>query len=234
MVTACIIQARLGSTRLPAKVLLPLPTGRTVLEEVLHRCKQIPGVDVVVAAIPESETPKRPPGLTADEWRKLKGLYAKAPEILAERASHAGAEVVRGPEHDVLARYVKAAEAVDADVVMRVTADCPLIHPRVCEQVLAAHRKHGGYVSNTQPRTWPQGFDCEVFDRALLQRAHENATSPHSREHVTPFMIAEPICRGPNVTSSTEDRSHVRLTLDTLEDYVRIWHVCEKQMEEAA
>src|ERR1041385_9116254 len=136
MVTAVIVQARLGSTRLPAKVLLPLPTGRTVLEEVLFRCKQIPGVGVVVCAIPESETPHRDPGMIAKEWAALKALFVNAPDMLAERALQQADVVVRGPEHDVLARYVKAAETVKADIIMQITADCPLIDPQVCGQVL--------------------------------------------------------------------------------------------------
>jgi spore coat polysaccharide biosynthesis protein SpsF len=213
--TAAIIQARLGSSRLPAKVLLPLPTtpGRTVLEEVTYRCKLIQGVDVVVVAIPD----------TAENDILVPYIQnAMQPTGALEAVNPQKVFISRGPEHDVLARYAKAAHEVGADVVMRITSDCPLIDPRVCEQVLAQHRKYGGYASNTLPRTWPQGYDCEVFDAALLHRAAEKATSDYYREHVTPFLYyGEPICLAPNVTAS-EDRSHLRLTLDTLSDYVTI------------
>ncbi len=206
MVTAAIVQARLGSTRLPAKVLLPLPTGRTVLEEVFHRCGQIPGVDVVVCAIPD--TPDNDILLDAtciiDRW-------------------------VRGPEQDVLARYAKAAEAAGADVIMRITADCPLINPIVCHSVLSEIEMSGvDYASNTMPRTWPQGLDCQVFTRNLLKRADVLATDPDHREHVCPWMERVPTpSKRANVTAP-EDRSQLRWTLDTLEDYVRIYRLMQE------
>lgn len=225
-VTACIVQARLGSTRLPAKVLLPLPTGRTVLEEVLHRCKRIPGVDAVVLAIPD--TPENdiiekvaPHGLRQVEW---------------------GIEIVRGPEHDVLARYAMAAEVVNADVIMRITSDCPLIDPKVCGRVLSAHKlDRADYASNTMSRTWPQGLDCQVFSRDLLRRADRETVGAgevfnllnHDRAHVCPWMERASDVRRSSVTCD-RNRSHLRWTLDTLEDYVRIWRVFEEQMREAA
>lgn len=211
MTTAVIVQARLGSTRLPAKVLLPLPNGRKVLEEVLHRCWCIPGVDVVVAALPD--TPEN--------------------DILLSCIS-GDTVVVRGPEHDVLARYAKAAEAVKANVVMRVTSDCPLIDPVVCGQVLTLWAVDNGqrsFGTNNTPRTWPHGFDCEVFDANALKVADRKATSKEDREHVTPYLRRNlPIENLP----SPEDRSHLRWTLDTLEDYKTIWNVFQEQMKEAA
>jgi spore coat polysaccharide biosynthesis protein SpsF len=219
---ACIIQARLGSTRLPAKVLLPLPTGRTVLEEVIHRCQQIemlcrPELVIrpllVVVAIPE--TPDN------DE--------------LAHVAGRAGAIVVRGPEHDVLARYVKAAEAVGADVIMRITADCPLLDPQTCEAVLELFQKSGAdYASNVWPaRHYPQGWDCEVFTMQALRKAHAEATDAYDREHVTPFLQ-----RSPDINrvmlKDMQDRSHIRWTLDTAEDYEAICAEFERREREAA
>lgn len=214
---ACIVQARLGSTRLPAKVLLPLPIGRTVLEEVLRRCKQIHGIDEVVCAVPD----------TAEN------------DIVA---SFAGREVrrdsiIRGPEHDVLARYVKAAEAVGADVIMRVTSDCPLIDPAVCGDVLATFGfadDYLDYCSNVHPRTYPQGFDCEVFTRAALVCADQQATQQYDREHVTPSIINHPDCRKTSIVSPIGDYSHLRWTLDTLDDYIRIWNVFQEQIRAAA
>lgn len=251
MKTAVIVQARLGSSRLPAKVLLPLPTGRTVLEEVLFRCKQISGVDVVVAAIPD----------TAENDI----VFAVADGHMRQH----GGWIVRGPEHDVLARYAKAAEAVGADTVMRVTSDCPLIDPVVCGQVLEAYRAardvHGNveYCSNSieNRRTYPQGFDCEVFSRDVLDLANrkvlpysqkvdpvavereawrrglvyvpmdvENVNAAaNDREHVTPWIIRNAEYRW-IVMPNGEDRSHLRWTLDTLADYVHIWRIFEDQL----
>lgn len=209
MTVAAIVQARLGSTRLPAKVLLPLPTGRTVLAETLWRCKQIRGVDVVVAAIPD----------TAEN------------DILLQRIPK-WVEVVRGPEHDVLARYVKAAKAVRAETVVRITSDCPLIDPDVCGRVLEYHLNTlSGVTVNNEPRTWPHGYDCEVFPASWLEQTAADATDHYDREHVTPFLRR----RFPVVNiASPVDRSQERLTLDTLDDYTHIWNIMREQMREAA
>ena len=224
MTVAVIVQARLGSTRLPAKVLLPLPTGRTAIEEVLHRCKFIPGVNDVICATPDSIEN----------------------EILAPFIRKAGCAWISGPEHDVLARYVKAANATNADVIMRVTADCPLLDPDVCGMVLDLFHNYElspfafrdgddevDYCSNVLPRSFPQGLDCEVFARDSLDRAHEEATEAYDREHVTSYMQRSMTCRKANVTASN-DLSHLRWTLDTLEDYVRIWNEFKHREKEAA
>src|SRR4051812_22543 len=128
MRTVCVVQARLGSTRLPRKVLMPLPTGRTVIGEVLTRCLRISGVDEVVCAIPYDD----------HELAEEAGKYC---------------DIVFGPEDDVLARYVLAAEEHSADHIMRITGDCPLICPELCSAVLALHLRTGAdYTSNIMPR----------------------------------------------------------------------------------
>jgi spore coat polysaccharide biosynthesis protein SpsF (cytidylyltransferase family) len=218
MTTACIVQARLGSTRLPAKVLLPLPTGRTVLEEVLFRCKRIPGVDVVALSTP-------------------KGPSARILHPLMVRHAHIciGHD---GVEDDVLGRYELAARITQADTIMRITADCPLIDPEVCGRLLHGFQhSNAGYGSNCWPhRRYPHGFDCEVFSRTVLDWANLQASGSYDREHVCPWMQRqEDIVRlyvGPPVTEP--DRSHERLTLDTLDDYVHIWDVLREQMEGGA
>ena len=188
-----------------------------MLEEVLFRCKQIPGVDVVALAIPDTAE--------NDIIEKV------APHNL--RHVEWGIPIVRGPEHDVLARYAHAAEAVNADVIMRITADCPLIDPEVCGEVLTVYRQRdAAYCSNCHPRTWPHGFDCEVFSASLLRRANEAVVQVHCppREHVTPHIRLLADGNSHNVEHQGENRSHLRWTLDTLEDYVRIWRVFEEQM----
>jgi spore coat polysaccharide biosynthesis protein SpsF (cytidylyltransferase family) len=122
--------------------------------------------------------------------------------------------VVQGPEHDVLARYEMAARHTNADIIMRVTGDCPLIPPELCGEVLRSLGT-GDYASNIEPRTFPQGYDCEVFTRSLLDLAHISA-GESEREHVTTWMRSADIKRT-NVRSPWPMEG--RLTLDTEDDY---------------
>ena len=212
MVTAVIVQARLKSTRLPAKVLLSLPTGRSVIEEVLYRCSLIRGVDVVVAAIADD------PGsdLVASSVKWMLGLALPR---------HAPIKIIRGPEHDVLRRHIIAAEAVGADTIIRCTSDCPLLDPEVCSQVLQAHRDIGAdYTTNALPRSWPHGFDCEVFGIDLLRRAAavSEADYPGNREGVDVWMQESSQVRRYNVRRIGDNLAHVRWTLDDIDDYVTI------------
>ena len=253
MTVAAIVQARLGSTRLPAKVLLPLPTGRTVIEEVLYRCTRIPGVHVVVAAIPDTEENN----IIAGRVEQFQfphdalgnGSMCVDPGRLGGnlplRSGLVPMTVVRGPEHDVLARYVKAAEAVSADVIMRITSDCPLIDPDTCGAVLSIFRQNGlDYVSNAWPvREVPHGWDCEVFTRDTLDRAMAGVTAKRAinteaieamiwAEHVTIWMQKTEGVKHA-ILKDMVDRSHIRWTLDTLADYTAIWNEF-KRREEAA
>lgn len=209
MQTVAIVQARLGSSRLPAKVLLPLPSGRTVIEEVLTRCRQIVGVDRVVCAIPHGDD-------------IIASFALRVPDVA----------VYRGPEDDVLARYYGAASLMRADFILRITADCPLLDPFVCTNVLALLlTEDADYASNVHPhREFPHGHDCEAFTMDALSRAHHEATDAYDREHVGPYMqrrMRVACLRNPNPAS------HIRITLDTLADYRRIWETAE-QMTEAA
>lgn len=197
MTTAVIVQARVGSSRLRGKVLKPLG-DHTVLEEVLSRCSGIPGVDVVVCAIPDGPED----------------------DALAPVADRAGAVVARGPALDVLARYAKAARRVDADVIVRVTSDCPLIDPRLCGDVVRLRQETAAdYAANNMPRSFPHGLDCEVFTREAMERAEHDARAPEEREHVTPWLRTRPeFCRagvhGPGGAAAEQ-----RWTLDFPEDY---------------
>lgn len=199
--TVCIIQARLGSTRLPAKVLLPLPTGRAVLEEVVHRCNQINGVDEVVVAIPDTSES----------------------EILLPYCG--GVRVVRGPEHNVLLRYVEAARATEATRILRVTSDCPLINPVECERVL---RDKAEYVSNSYVKPTALGWSCEAFSADALFMAHQDATDPQDREHVGPWMRQNAL---PVTLMSAPGYEEMPPSLDTLADYIAIVRIFEEQIE---
>jgi len=197
MTTAVIVQARLGSSRLPGKVLKPL-AGGTVLEEVLRRCRAIPGADLVVCAVPEG---------------------GKDDPVAAE-AGRCGAIITRGSETDVLDRYLQASKAVGADVVMRVTSDCPLIDPEVCGAVLDLRAAEGAdYACNNLPPSFPHGLDCEAFTRDALEMAWREAIAPEDREHVTPWLRRAPEIRRAVLAGPGEDFAHLRWTLDFPEDY---------------
>lgn len=187
----------MGSTRLPGKVMRPLG-DTTVLGQVLRRCAAIPGIDIVVCAT---------------------GTGAADDPIGDEAASH-GAVVSRGSPDDVLARYLGAARQVAADIVMRVTSDCPLIDPAVCGAVLALRCEAGAdYAANNMPPSFPHGLDCEAFTSAALARAASVATDPHDREHVTPWLRrAEGLARA-NLAGPGGDLVHRRWTLDYPEDF---------------
>jgi spore coat polysaccharide biosynthesis protein SpsF len=167
------------------------------LEVVLGRCKLIPGVDVVVCAIPE---------LPRDD-------------VLIAPAERAGAVIVRGSETDVLSRYVKAAAVVAATEVMRVTSDCPLIDPQVCDAVLQLRAREGAdYASNILERTFPKGLDCEAFTTAALAEAAAKANEPADREHVTEWLIRAPHLKRANLQSGNPELARLRWTLDYPED----------------
>jgi spore coat polysaccharide biosynthesis protein SpsF (cytidylyltransferase family) len=191
-----IVQARMGSNRLPGKVMADL-CGEPVIAHVIARARAIQGIDSVSCAVPQG----------ADNDR------------LADTARAVGATVTRGPETDVLARYQLAAQACGATVVMRVTADCPVLSPTVSGQVLAdflAHRPD--YASNGEPRSWPRGYDTEVFSRDALERAAREAVTPYQREHVTPWLLETAGIVRRNVALTSGDYSRWRWTLDYPED----------------
>lgn len=192
-VTAVIVQARMGSTRLPGKVMLDL-AGRTAMSHVLERCAAIEGTDVVCCAT------------------------AAAPDCdpIAAEAERHGAAVFRGSEQDVLGRYYQAAQMLEADVIVRVTSDCPLIDPAICASVLCLRAEEDAdYACNNMPPSWPQGLDCEAFTFAWLERAARQASKPSEREHVTPFIRNHPEARKVNVQGPGGDVAAHRWTLDT-------------------
>jgi len=196
MRTAIIVQARMGSSRLPGKVMKELGR-RTVLAEVLTRCRSVPGVDVVVCAMPDEASSA----------------------AIAQEARSAGAVAVLGPETDVLARYALAAREVSADVVMRVTSDCPLIDPSICAEVLALRAaQDNDYAANNLIRTFPHGLDCEAFTATALSRAAAEARDAYAREHVTPWLRVAPGLSRANLAAADPRWADERWTLDYPED----------------
>lgn len=197
MTTAVIVQARMGSNRLPGKIMLELG-GRTVLHQVLSRCAAIPGADVVVCAVPNEPDS----------------------DAIEAVARDSGALIFRGSELDVLARYLGAARAVTADIVMRVTSDCPLIDPQVCDEVLALRkRENADYAANNMVRSFPHGLDCEAFMTEALAESSAAASAPGDREHVTPWLRRAAHLKRANLAAESSAFAHLRWTLDYPEDY---------------
>jgi spore coat polysaccharide biosynthesis protein SpsF (cytidylyltransferase family) len=205
MRTVAIVQARMGSTRLPGKVMAELD-GQPLLALVLERTRAAPGLDAVAVAAPD---------LPRDD-------------VIADFCESQGVECVRGSETDVLDRYHRAATALAADVVVRITADCPLIDPVVVGRLLAfradADVDYAGNASGALPpgrNRFPDGLDCEVFTRAALELAHREATDAYDREHVTPFMGRDERLKR-DVLEAEEDYGDERWTVDYPSDLERV------------
>lgn len=214
MKTVAIIQARMGSTRLPGKVMLPLD-GSHVLTHDVQRVGRADTIDEVVVATSTK---------TADD-------------IVARYADRAGATVFRGSEDDVLGRMFSAATEVDAETVVRITGDCPLIDPNVIDTVVNRLATEGvDYCSNTSERTFPRGLDVGAFTYQSFKNVSEEATEPHHREHVTPYYREnDDQFNFASVTSEDvfdqpwmQDRADLRLTLDEVDDYELLREVYEQ------
>jgi spore coat polysaccharide biosynthesis protein SpsF len=194
-----IVQARMGSTRLPGKVLLPLGDG-PMLGHVLARAARMQEAAEVIVATSQ---------LAADD-------------AIADFCAAQGVRCFRGDEQDVLARYLGAAHFSAAEGVVRITADCPFIDPGVCDRVIAEFRAGQpglDYACNFHPaRTFPRGLDVEVMRRDVLERCGHEARDPASREHVTAFIYAHPERFALHGVTSETDHSALRWTVDTPAD----------------
>jgi spore coat polysaccharide biosynthesis protein SpsF len=198
-----VVQARLGSTRLPGKCLLPL--GKTsVLVEMCLRVERAKTIGQLVVATTENRTDDR----LVDECREH------------------GIEVFRGDAENLLDRHYRAMLHYGADEVVKIPSDCPLIDPCVIDAVLSAYSVSGAdYFSNLHPPTYPDGNDVEVMTRSALTRAWREAERDFEREHTTPYFWGHPgeFRVGNFVWDSGRDlsQSH-RWVLDYPEDYALI------------
>lgn len=166
----CVSQARMTSTRLPGKVLMTA-AGKPLIHHHLERLMRAKRLDGLVLATTLNDTD----------------------DPLAEAAVQLGVPVFRGDEHDVLGRFAGAAAAARADVVVRVTGDCPLIDPALVDELIGCFVQGEplDYLSIDTTR-YPRGLDAEIFTRAALETADAEATDPAEREHVTPFIYRRP------------------------------------------
>jgi spore coat polysaccharide biosynthesis protein SpsF len=197
-----ILQARMGSTRLPGKVLMQA-AGLSLIRHMVNRVRRASHLDELWLAT--SEDPANDP--------------------LADEMASAGISVFRGSEDDVLSRFATVAEKTGADWIVRLTGDCPLHDPEIIDAVIryaVDHADHFDYVCNSLRPTYPDGLDVEVFTRGALSRAAREATTPLQREHVTPFIHRHHDGPGPFRVGhylGPADFSHLRWTVDEPEDY---------------
>jgi len=202
--TVAIIQARMGSIRFPNKVMRPI-CATPMIGLLLARLSQSKRIDQIVLAT--SQDPRNEP--------------------LAEYARELGYAVYQGSENDVLDRYYQAAKEAEADIVVRITGDCPLIDPQVVDAVIDLfQQKTVDYTANTATPTFPDGLDTEVFTFEALETAWEQAKEPRQREHVTPFMRESGLFRLANL-SHASDQSSERWTVDEPEDFEVVKKVFE-------
>ncbi|MDB3903046.1 aminotransferase class III-fold pyridoxal phosphate-dependent enzyme [Amylibacter sp.] len=192
----CIVQARSGSSRLPRKIFTRIGDFN-LLQWIDFRLSSCILIDEVIFALPVSDKE----------------------ENIQEQLSFSAVNYVNVPEKDVLSRYYSVASLAKADVIVRITADCPFIDPIIVDQVIKQFFKNGNqYLSNTNPPSFPDGLDVEVFTYNVLREAFNNTTLVSDREHVTPFIIRN--YASDNVEAEW-DLSSLRITIDDKDDLAR-------------
>ena len=202
MKVAAIIQARMGSTRFPGKVLEPI-CSKTMLQHVIERTKKASRINEILVATTCSDEDD----VLVEEVEKIKNVA-----------------VFRGSEEDVLDRYYKAVQGTGTEVIVRITSDCPLIDPVVVDAMIEIYLKKIAenasvdYLSNTLVRTFPRGLDAEVFSFAALEKVFNEAKEDYQREHVTPYIWQNPDAFKLECFRNDEDLSFHRWTVDEKED----------------
>lgn len=204
---AVIVQARMGASRLPGKPLMQI-LGKPLLFYLIERLKHCQRVDEIVIATTENPQDK----------------------AIAEYALSLGVKVALGDEENVLARYGVAARLADCDLIVRVTADCPMMDPAVIDKMIDEfHLKDPmpDYLSNTLVRTFPRGLDVEIFTKEALEIALKEANKPAEKEHVTPYFYQNPKKFHLEKYLYSSDESVHRWTVDTEEDFELIRRMLE-------
>src|SRR4051812_44806684 len=205
--TVCIAQARMSSTRLPGKVLKDI-NGRPTLSWVVESAEAAPGVDEVIVAT----------------------TTKSADDPIAHWCSKNDIRLFRGSEDDVLSRYMGAIAETDAEIIVRLTSDCPLLDPNVIGEVIQLRKMKGAmYATNTDPPTYPDGLDVEVFTREALEIANREAIRGSDRDTVTRFIVRNRH-RFPaaNLVCPLPDLVRERWVLDSPEDYEFICKVAQR------
>lgn len=201
--TLIIIQARMGSSRLPGKVLMEIE-GKPLLWYMFQRLKRLKSEVEIILATTNS---------TKDDplVEFLKNIHIK---------------YYRGSENDVLDRFYQTALSLKPDIIVRITGDCPLIDPSVIDEAISFFQKNNyDYINNTSPPTYPDGYDCEVFTFSTLEKTWKEAKKNSEREHVTPYIYNhKEIFKTGNI-SYKKDYSSYRLTVDEIQDFQLIKNI---------
>lgn len=200
MRVVAIIQARMGSTRLPGKILKNI-MDKPLLHYQIERLNKCEFLDDILVATTDKKIEE--PIINLCEMLKI--------------------NIFRGSEQNVLSRYYDAAKCYKADVIVRLTSDCPLIDPKVVDKVIKEFLKSNvDYASNTLIRTYPRGMDVEVFSMSTLEIAFIDAIEQFEREHVTPYIyMNRSLFKTLNVEYDSDESIH-RWTVDTEEDFLLI------------
>jgi len=201
-----IIQARLGSTRLPGKVLLEIES-KPVLQHIVNRLKKVSKIDKVIVATSKLEINSK---ITS---------YCKKNNI----------DFFVGSEDNVLDRFFNAAKACKPNDIIRITGDCPLVDPETIEKLIDYYKLNNydycgvatgaGVADNNKIFKFPDGLDAEIFKYSVIKKAHMNASKQIEKEHVTPYIWSNPSLFNLGVFESDIDYSKYRLTLDNIEDF---------------
>lgn len=194
-----ILQARIGSTRLPAKVLMKI-CGMTMLNLIINRLSQCKKVDDIILAIPNSNQD----------------------DVLEQHAKKLGCHYYRGSEEDVLSRYYQAAIQFNVNEIVRVTADCPLIDPTLVDLMIEHYLKENiDYAAIGVEGKFPRGLDAEIFSFDTLKKVNIEAKNSYEREHVTPYIYEHPELFKIRFIQAPDKlrRPEIRLTVDTKEDF---------------
>lgn len=193
------IEARMTSSRLPGKVLLPA-LGRPMLAHLVDRLKAAPSIDEIVIATTVNPTD----------------------DVLVAFAEKVGVCAFRGSENDVMGRVLGAADSAGADVIVEITGDCPIIDPELVEQTIRVYLANSAkYVANSAIRSYPDGMDVQVFNCESLRLSESMTSAPLDREHVSLHMIGNPEIFPPIhiVAPPSLHWPELGLTLDEIDDY---------------
>ncbi len=195
--TSAIIQARLGSTRLPGKVLKEL-NGKPLIEQIINRLRYCKNIDNIILATTTNEVDDK----------------------LASWCKENNVACFRGDENNVLKRYYDAATQYKSDIIIRITADDPFKDPKVIDSVIdLLNTESLDFAFNNNPPSFPEGLDTEVFTYNAIKQAAEAQTTDFEREHVTQYFYHNPQIFKCKNFSYKENVSHIRLTVDTEQDF---------------
>ncbi len=213
-----IVQARMGSTRLPKKVLMDI-VGKPMLWHVVNRLSFANKLDEIILAIPDTEENNE----------------------LEEFAKENKVKYFRGSEEDVLSRYYETAKKFNVDIIVRITSDCPLIDPIIVDKVIEKHlSSKADFTANflegkkgiSIKRSFPRGLEVEVFNFLTLEKSHQRAKKAYQKEHVDPYIFEHPeIFRLVNIENK-ENLSHLRWAVDEMKDLEFVREVYKRFKED--